>query len=623
MQFLGASPTSQEYFLISSRGNPLVSIEDLPSKSVIYYDHPASIFIVKKILTDVYGLNVDEYTFTPLNEGGDEDASVTYVDTICDTYDIDQNVFLDYVKKTDFTNAFLFFGLNNTYNEKLKKYFETFYDNKRTKKISLYSSAIQHNTKVLQYESVLYRSALRDAFSFDMENIVCHPVKKESDTLDDAYLNTLIDNKDLHLGNSRYYLELFNCKLPDIISKGIDALAYTDVEKSIKVKKRNTFKYNSCFDQKDANHADNLTNTYNSYHCDANKNYFIDILFPFSFEYDVHLSPQDFNTLTIKGDTFDGVVPIQNITTKTNNSVPRYKINVDAQLNYREVFLNDIYYGTDTDGTYSILTNSIPFEMDDNLHKIVLSSGIMNSSQQYVIKMIDDDSALEAPYTLKDGNAISVKLYEGDRVFIKPSTIFDEDLNLHLNNKINMDLENHFHGFVERNKSKLYIVLKDIRKTSSYIKHSGQCYNSNWEEANTDSSIVHTKQECESEMKGSWDVKCRYNYECPFYKTNSNYQNNYGYCRTDGKCEMPEGVTRRSTINYDEKQTPVCYNCPEGVSRQDCCEKQKNAIASGEYGEFNPKLTSPDYKFKGDESIRNALLFSCEDKGSLQINKYI
>lgn len=96
---------------------------------------------------------------------------------------------------------------------------------------------------------------------------------------------------------------------------------------------------------------------------------------------------------------------------------------------------------------------------------------------------------------------------------------------------------------------------------------------------------------------GIWDAPCQINSDCPFYKANKNYPNEFGKCdKTTGKCEMPMGITAIGFTKYG-KTEPYCYNC-KGMSNK-CCGQQMNDINKGIV-----KYKSPDYIFFDDEYTR-------------------
>jgi hypothetical protein len=111
-----------------------------------------------------------------------------------------------------------------------------------------------------------------------------------------------------------------------------------------------------------------------------------------------------------------------------------------------------------------------------------------------------------------------------------------------------------------------------------------------------------TKNHCISKDKdgiGIWDKPCINDSECPFYKQNTNYDNQNGKCN-NGYCEMPLNVTPIGFKHY--KGNPICYNCIntncQGLKCNECCDDQKNSL-------IYPKLFSPDYVFENDKFDRD------------------
>ena len=112
-----------------------------------------------------------------------------------------------------------------------------------------------------------------------------------------------------------------------------------------------------------------------------------------------------------------------------------------------------------------------------------------------------------------------------------------------------------------------------------------------------------TKNECEAvydpagnpfKVVGVWDKECRKNEDCPFYKANKNYPNDYGGC-IRGQCQMPKGIMQISPTKYRNEKDALCFGCKDGGLK--CYEEQKDI---NKY----PNLKSPDYKFGGDELLR-------------------
>ena len=100
-------------------------------------------------------------------------------------------------------------------------------------------------------------------------------------------------------------------------------------------------------------------------------------------------------------------------------------------------------------------------------------------------------------------------------------------------------------------------------------------------------------------QNGIWDSPCQVNNDCPFYKANKNYTNEFGKCdKPTGKCEMPMGIISLGYTKYG-KMEPNCYNCGANSPDSKCCGTQSQLIKSGVVN-----YNSPDYVFTGDESYR-------------------
>ena len=85
--------------------------------------------------------------------------------------------------------------------------------------------------------------------------------------------------------------------------------------------------------------------------------------------------------------------------------------------------------------------------------------------------------------------------------------------------------------------------------------------------------------------RGVWDTQCNADKDCPFFRANKNYKNDFGGC-VEGVCDMPIGLERLGNKYYNIDTKPLCHNCPKNSG--DCCDKQEN----------------PDYIFKDDIFVR-------------------
>lgn len=108
---------------------------------------------------------------------------------------------------------------------------------------------------------------------------------------------------------------------------------------------------------------------------------------------------------------------------------------------------------------------------------------------------------------------------------------------------------------------------------------------------------THTTQtDCEK-AGGIWDSPPMSNTECPFYKANVLYPNNFGGIVGNG-CQLPRAMQKIGyrKFSQDAKHAPLCYNCKDNLIGEgtlgNCCDAQAK------------NMLSPDYAFDGDTSER-------------------
>lgn len=141
-----------------------------------------------------------------------------------------------------------------------------------------------------------------------------------------------------------------------------------------------------------------------------------------------------------------------------------------------------------------------------------------------------------------------------------------------------------------QNKFEQYLT----RKQTEDREKKGICYNS--------TAVGAVKKEDCIDAGGIWDYRPSDSNECPYYKANENYPNNFGKLNGD-KCELPRNMQLIGNRNYsyDPKYAPLCYNCVSDKigngSLGFCCEKQNNKT-------LYPFLITPDYAFINDKSQR-------------------
>lgn len=563
IDFVGVCKGHRSYMIVSKNSN-IKHVKDIPQNVIIGYANERDKLLFHHVLTRVY--NKTAHSFEKVTDH-------TYVNDYCDSLDNTSNIFIDFMMSD---KIYFVFSFSSIFDVKLYGYFKDFFMN-RLNLLEFGTTNIRNHIFNSRTETNLLK----------LDELIC---KNKNHTID---YDKLIYHDYIDFELTQQYLDLYNCDIPQEIR---EHLPKTNNIMDVRI--------DDLANTKDSCHEDSLIkttsspkhniygiNVYKSKHCKSPQNNFVDIVFPFTSEYEMTLSPSDFNQLKIKSKTFDDLIPVNNAFKK--NFLPRYKINVDPIKYPTDAYIDGIYYGSYGDSDHTILTNSIPFDLDVNKHKIIFENNEVSIH-------FNDGQDFTAFYSYKNVS-ISVKLMEGDRVYINPDTIFESPVYNFLNSKLQANV-NLFHGYVEKDEHQFVIKLENIRETNrdGFKNIQMKCYNENLEE---------TSSNCEYERP------CKYNYECPFFQSNKNYKNNFGGCQMNGFCEMPIGVTKRSLKKFiiDEESKPLCNNCDIGDSDKECCENFSS----------NSSLNSPDYMFDGDTDERIKQIFmQASSKCDLYINKY-
>lgn len=164
------------------------------------------------------------------------------------------------------------------------------------------------------------------------------------------------------------------------------------------------------------------------------------------------------------------------------------------------------------------------------------------------------------------------------------------------------------------------------QKEDYKIKNQYACFSMNYDPKLGNSNFLpyYSRDTCESNYDpygkqkeiGLFDSPCKKNEDCPFYKLNKNYPNEFGKCQEDGKCELPVNMEHIGYRYYKNKKyyNPLCYNCDSedfkvGTSLNDCCNDQYDK-------KKYPFLKSPDYAFENDFIDRKNFFNSqlCQEK---------
>lgn len=134
-------------------------------------------------------------------------------------------------------------------------------------------------------------------------------------------------------------------------------------------------------------------------------------------------------------------------------------------------------------------------------------------------------------------------------------------------------------------KLKIITDLQTATSTNSTSGAIGKCFGIE----NADS--INNKNDCET-VGGIWDTPAVTNFDCPFYKKNTNYVNEFGGIQVkngQNYCQMPLGIKQTSYKTFNKNSIPICNNTVTGVIEN--CLNQQNIL-------LNPNLKSPNYIFQ-------------------------
>jgi hypothetical protein len=166
---------------------------------------------------------------------------------------------------------------------------------------------------------------------------------------------------------------------------------------------------------------------------------------------------------------------------------------------------------------------------------------------------------------------------------------------------------------IEKDPDAILAITKK-NKEDFKLKNQYACFNLNYNPSMNNEYILNnlSRETCESmydrygkaKEVGIYDTPCKKNEDCPFYKINKNYDNEFGKCLDNGYCELPSNMER---IGYryfssNKNELPLCYNCETDKYQissdlDTCCDDQYDK-------KKYPHLKSPDFAFNGDTMQR-------------------
>ena len=166
---------------------------------------------------------------------------------------------------------------------------------------------------------------------------------------------------------------------------------------------------------------------------------------------------------------------------------------------------------------------------------------------------------------------------------------------------------------IEKDPDAIVAITKKVKEDFK-LKNQYACFNLNYSSIRNNEYILtnNSRESCERDFDhygrpkevGIYDTPCKKNDDCPFYKINKNYDNDFGKCLDSGYCELPVNMRRIGYRYYsqNENELPLCYNCDTNKYQvssdlDTCCYEQYNK-------DKYPKLKSPDFAFHNDNVVR-------------------
>jgi len=336
-----------------------------------------------------------------------------------------------------------------------------------------------------------------------------------------------------------------------------------------------------------------------------------------------------FNSLIIKNGLYVPYHPYQFFKIINSNMISNKVINNVQPNNYNFVFTLTfareykfqqfiIYYDIDLISTNTSAstsdTSSEPISYTINLNKVELigipiPKGIeFHSNQKTEYKPSDDTTNMNNNNNNNNNNIIDYyykdQVSENSSIDVSQSSEVSSRFNnpnlKYIDITETNDMDNSM--FDENSQSaKIESRIMNVAKDHQFNNH--KCYglvNGVSQELPQYKNPIFCKSfHPEINQNGIWDSPCQVNSDCPFYKANKNYNNEFGKCdKLSGQCEMPLGIIPIGFTKFG-KTEPNCYNCGTNSLDSKCCSNQSDLVKSGIVN-----YKSPDYVYTGDESYR-------------------
>ena len=314
-KFVGIS-TDKRYYMVLSKNLEVYNIDLIPNDGVIAYAYERDKILFDQLFKKAYSKPMRFESMSAMHdENVNKEVKFEFVNDYCNSFDISKNLFIDFMESN---YEFLGCSFNIRYDAMLFGYFTDFFS-KRVKQLKLIAQNSQDPYIKHKIHDYVFRSVLKEKH-IEVDDVLF------TTNHDKINYTRLISNNLIDFDASQQYMDLYHCDVPTDL---LNHFNQDNVTTTIKQEDlRNT--PDSC---KSTTKIKNLENSsknifgrhvYKSTRCGEDyKNLFIDILFPFSSDYDIKLSPDDFNTLKIHSNKFDDYIPIRNAFSYNNFNISR------------------------------------------------------------------------------------------------------------------------------------------------------------------------------------------------------------------------------------------------------------------------------------------------------------
>jgi hypothetical protein len=268
--FVGVTPFEVNYFVIAPNISNIDLVKDIPKNSVIFYNDERALSFFQQLVLKIYKKDINDFKYESVASSGDSN----FINDYCNSYDINNNVFVDFLSKPNSVSSFLVVGLNKHFDSNLMRYYDSYFGyGKRTKYLQL---------TLMKYS--FFRST--NQTSINPEIITMDDIIYTDEDISNVNINRLIKNEYIDFDKTQVYIDVYECNIPDMIETKMSKLV---TQKIYETDKYSVRKYKDSCDPSYPTNERSL-HSYKNFRCIDGGNYYTDILYPFISKYDISLS---------------------------------------------------------------------------------------------------------------------------------------------------------------------------------------------------------------------------------------------------------------------------------------------------------------------------------------------